>query len=157
MILSEEHIYSGTKKYFRSNSFIILGGQPPRGVDHFPVVEIKDSSMNEKGSKHSYKPDLIAYRNNSFFIVECKPTYDENDYLKLKLILHSEQRLNSLYLELIQRGIFSRNNINLSFDDFKSNTYGVLAYSSEITDNDLYYVQVTNWLKGVANSNITIG
>lgn len=154
MILDEEHVYTGTKRFLKNNGFLILAGQPPRGVDHLPVIEIKDPSFVDKGSKNAYKPDLVAFKNNNFFIIECKPQYDLGDYDKLKSILSSNERLHAFYNELTQRGLLRKNNINLSFNYFKSNIFGVLSYSSDVTINDLYYIKINNWIKGYVNTNI---
>lgn len=154
MILDEERVYVGTKRFLKNNDYLVLAGQPPRGVDHIPVIEIKDPNFTDKGSKNAYKPDLVAFKNNKFFIIECKPQYDLGDYDKLNSILSSNERLNTFYNELKQRGLFKKNNINLSFDDFKSSTFGVLSYSSEIILNDLYYIKVNNWIKGYVDTNL---
>lgn len=154
MILDEERVYAGTKRFLRNNDFLVLAGQPPRGVDHIPVIEIKDPNFVDKGSKNAYKPDLVAFKNNKFFIIECKPQYDLGDYNKLKSILYSDDRLHAFYNELTQRGLLRKNNINLSYEYFKSNIFGVLSYSSDVTTNDLYYIKVNNWIKGNVDTNL---
>lgn len=154
MILDEERVYIGTKRFLKNNDFLVLAGQPPRGVDHIPVIEIKDPNFTDKGSKNAYKPDLVAFKNNAFFIIECKPQYDFGDYCKLKSVLLSDERLHAFYNELTQRGLLRKNNINLSYDYFKSNIFGVLSYSSDITTNDLYYIKVNNWIKGYVDTNL---
>lgn len=156
MILDEERVYLGTKAFFKNNDFIILAGQPPRGSDSFPVIEIKDSNNTDKGSKNSFKPDLVAYKDNCFYIVECKPEYNNDDYLKLKSILESDERLESFFSELNQRNLLRRNNIHTSIDDFKLNVYGVLSYSSNIIINDIYHIKIINWTIGSVNTNIPI-
>ena len=91
-MLTEEEVYNGAKIWLKKNAFFILAGQPARGVDHLPVIEIKNST-GDKGSKFSYKPDLVAYKNNIFYIIECKPEYDAEDNMKINDILLSEYRL----------------------------------------------------------------
>lgn len=154
MCFSEEEVYQGTKRFFKNNNFLVLAGQPPRGVDHLPVIEIKDESFLQKGSKNSYKPDLLTYKDNLFYIVECKPTFDSNDYVKLKSILESTSRLNMLYDELKQRNILTKYNICLTKDEFSKACTGVLAYSSEIVYNDLFFIRINHWRKGYADHNI---
>ena len=75
-MLTEEEVYNGTKKILIKNNYTLLGGQPPRGVDHLPVIEIKSGLNREKGSKDSFKPDLVAYRDGILIIIECKPDLD---------------------------------------------------------------------------------
>lgn len=154
MSLDEERVYAGTKRFLKNNGFLVLAGQPPRGVDHIPVIEIKDPNFIGKGSRNAYKPDLVAFKNNNFYIIECKPQYDLGDYHKLKSILSSDERLHAFYNELTQRGLLRKNNINLSYEYFKSNIFGVLSYSSYIITDDLYYIKVNNWAKGHVDTNL---
>ena len=65
-MLNEEEVYNGSKQWLIDNGFAVLAGQPARGVDHLPVIEIKEST-GEKGSKFSYKPDLVAYKDDVFY------------------------------------------------------------------------------------------
>ena len=105
--MTEEEIYLGTKNYLIKNQFLVIAGQPPRGVDHLPVIEIKDNNSN-KGSKFSYKPDLIAFKNDKTIIIECKPLFDYGDYTKLKSILANPTRIQNLYNELKQYHLFEK-------------------------------------------------
>ncbi|MEL5900796.1 hypothetical protein AAGC94_22590 [Clostridium sporogenes] len=127
-MLSEEEVYIGTKKLLKKNHFYILAGQPARGNDHLPVVEIKSGTNYNKGSKHSYKPDLVAFKNDIFYIIECKPTFDLGDYNKLVEILSSKIRLKMFFTELNQRNLLTRVNYKHSFAHFKDNIQGCLAY-----------------------------
>lgn len=68
-LIVEKSVYNGTKNWLLNNGFSILAGQPPRGVDHLPVIEIKNPT-GEKGSRDAYKPDLVAYKDEMFFIIE---------------------------------------------------------------------------------------
>jgi hypothetical protein len=147
MILSEEMVYNGTKKLLIHNDFQVLGGQPPRGVDHLPVIEIKSIDNTTKGSKNAFKPDLLCYKNEIFYIVECKPTFDENDYYKVHEILNSEARLKLLYVELEQRNILKRINYPYSLEHFKLNIKGCLAYSGiKVEASNVLHIVVENFL-----------
>lgn len=106
-MLSEEEVYNGAKRWLMKNGYTILAGQPARGVDHLPVIEIKDPT-GEKGSKDSYKPDLVAFKDDVFFIVECKPAFDHGDNLKIQDVLSSLTRLQNLYIELSQYNLLKK-------------------------------------------------
>ena len=106
--MREDEIYIATKKWFKSNHFEIIGGQPPNGSDNIPVIEIKDRFIKEKGSKGAYKPDLIAINNNILVIIECKPLDSKSDEKKLLDIINSEIKKKLLFDELIKRGIVER-------------------------------------------------
>jgi hypothetical protein len=107
--LSEGYVYQVIKKYLHEEGWSILGGQPPGGTDHIPVIEIKDPEHLGKGSKGSYKPDLVTFNKklNRIELIELKPGYSRSDQLKLEEILANPLRLLSFRDELISRKIFS--------------------------------------------------
>ncbi|CAM3447140.1 hypothetical protein [Pseudostreptobacillus hongkongensis] len=127
-MLTEEEVYNGAKRWLRKNGFDVIAGQPARGVDHLPVIEIKNPT-GDKGSKYAYKPDLVAYKDNIFYIIECKPGYDSDDNSKINDVLVSETRLKSFYTEIEQYKLFDRIGYHPTFDTFKNSIEGVLAYS----------------------------
>ena len=127
-ILTEEEVYNGAKRWLRNNDYNVLAGQPARGVDHLPVIEIKMPTGN-KGSNSSYKPDLVAFKNGIFYIVECKPEYNEGDRQKILDVLNSKERLNNFYEELSQYQLLNRAGFTGSIDEFYNSVSGVLAFS----------------------------
>ena len=134
-ILTEEEVYNGTKRFLKDKlGYHILGGQPPRGVNHLPVIEVKSGTNLDKGSRGAYKPDLIAFNQGVFLIVECKPTYCQADVDKLEEILQSDKRLNSLFAELKQRGCLSRIGYEEGSDVFRKHVKGAHAYSGDFVD-----------------------
>ena len=150
MLLTEEEVYNGAKRWLRKNGFVVLAGQPARGVDHLPVIEIKQPS-GEKGSRYSYKPDLVAFKDGIFYIIECKPGFDVGDLEKIREVLSNELRLRSFYTELVQYQLLSKVGYNGSVQDFCGAVEGVLAYSGRVeTACPLHQLIVTDW-KGTAN------
>ena len=144
-MLTEEEVYNGAKRWLRKNDFIILAGQPARGVDHLPVIEIKQPT-GDKGSKHAYKPDLVAYKDDIFYIIECKPGFDEGDNEKINDVLSSSARLMHFYTELSQYQLLKKINYDKSFSDFSDSVKGVLAYSGDIGPNcSLHKLIVKTW------------
>lgn len=139
-MLSEEEVYNGTKRFLLKNNFVLLAGQPPRGVDHLPVVEIKSGVNQEKGSKDAFKPDLVAFKDNLFFIIECKPRFNNGDYQKLNKILNCNSRLYAFFNELVQRKIIQKLNINLEFEQFRNMIVGSLAYGIDLNTNSNYFI-----------------
>ncbi len=131
-MLTEEEVYNGAKRWLNKNGYIVVAGQPARGVDHLPVIEIKNPT-GDKGSKYSYKPDLIAYRleDNAFCIVECKPEYNEGDYEKIVSVLSSKERKTAFYNELSQYRIFNKVNYTNGFEYFDSTLFGMLSFSGD--------------------------
>ncbi len=100
--MSEDEIYVYTKEWLKDKGYIILGGQPPNGSDDFPVVEIKKEKDQDKGSKGSFKPDLVAKNSQEILVIECKPKYDKEDEEKLKQVLIYKKRQQLLIEELSQ-------------------------------------------------------
>ena len=121
--MNEDQIYISTKLWFKKNNYIIIGGQPPSGSDTIPVVEIKDKSNQDKGSKGSYKPDLIVKKDNSIVILECKPKFDIGDKKKLLDISDNDQRKKELFIELTQRKLINKDKIieEIDYSDFLKN------------------------------------
>jgi hypothetical protein len=101
----EMDLYIALKGYLKDTGWEIVGGQPPSGSDHLPVVEIKLNHGLEKGSKESFKPDLLALRENQLMLFEIKPKYSQSDFEKLLTVLDSDQRINALWLELGERKV----------------------------------------------------
>lgn len=162
-MLSEEEVYNGAKRILTKNNYVLLAGQPPRGVDHLPVIEIKSGTNKDKGSKDSFKPDLVAYKDNILLIIECKPNFNVNDLQKLHQVLNSNSRLLAFYNELSERGLLNKIDKNIRFDEFKDIVFGSLAYSSNPTasnillensnlytindsNNKIYQIIVNSWL-----------
>ncbi len=129
--MNEDQIYISSKIWFKKNNFIILAGQPPNGSDHIPVIEIKESSNIDKGSRGSYKPDLVVQKNNSIIVVECKPRFDKNDQEKLSNIIYSEDRKKELFKELVQRKLINKDKEQLNYNNFISNLRYCMSFSGE--------------------------
>jgi len=105
-------VYVLAKRGLLLSGWTVLGGQPPRGTNHLPVIEIKDPLRSGKGSRGAYKPDLVAwFPPHHLLIVECKPTHDNPDAVKLRAILADEARQRELWGEISQRGLLRRADI----------------------------------------------
>lgn len=112
--MREDQIYSLTKIWLLEKGYSILGGQPPRGTDRFPVIEIKSDEHSDKGSRTSYKPDLVVATNTCLVVIECKPSFDFADVEKLRDIAAAQQRLTALVREIRQRRCLERRNHGLA-------------------------------------------
>jgi hypothetical protein len=104
---TEVFLYMALKKFLASLGWVTLAGQPPSGSDHIPVVEIKDPALSDKGSRGSYKPDLVALRSDELFVFEVKPGFSSKDYKKLVSIADSKPRQEALTAELVSRGLLN--------------------------------------------------
>jgi hypothetical protein len=133
--MREDAVYLAAKRWFQNRGFVVLAGQPPGGCDNIPVIEIKDDLAKEKGSRRSFKPDLIVANDSFFLVIECKPLDSKADELKLMEVDSSPARRRALYREVTQRGIFERRglmNSYRSFEDFDSKVRYCLAHSGEL-------------------------
>ena len=103
--MNETEIYIATKTVLKRMGLKLIGGQPPNGTDSFPVLEIADPSVLSKGSKGSFKPDLVAFcaKRQKVIIIECKPEFSSSDVEKL-LKTVDKNRLGLFSQELRQRG-----------------------------------------------------
>jgi len=128
-LLEEDEVYLGAKAVLRSHGWILLGGQPPSGCDHLPVVEVKLPGRTGIGSKGAYKPDLVAAKDGIFMLIECKPDHSPADADKLRAILRDSERISLLYQELSQRKLFERRGISARKEEFCESVTGALAHS----------------------------
>lgn len=103
--ISETGIFISVKSHLLEQGWYVLGGQPPSGTDLLPVIEIRDPTHTGKGSKGSYKPDLVAWHDSKLFVIELKPQFDQPDRDKVNSVLDSPERISSLWQSLIQRNI----------------------------------------------------
>ena len=103
--MNETEVYMATKIALKQLGLKIIGGQPPNGTDSFPVIEIADGDILDKGSKGSFKPDLIAFHamTQKIVVVECKPEFSMSDVDKLHQ-MKTVQRLLLFSKEIKQRG-----------------------------------------------------
>lgn len=103
--VNETFLYIRLKRFLRASGWSVVGGQPPSGTDHIPVLEIKAGSGLAKGSLGSFKPDLVACYGTRVIVVEIKPKFNLEDVQKLREFLASDERRRNFLLELRQRGI----------------------------------------------------
>ena len=103
--LNETEVFILVRSFLLANEWQVIGGQPPSGTDHLPVIEIRDPMHKGKGSKGSYKPDLIAWHESKLAIIELKPSFNQPDREKVNEVLNSPERTKSLWESLIQRNI----------------------------------------------------
>ena len=126
---SEMQIYQKVKQFMSTRDWHIIGGQPPSGTDHHPVIEIKDPSHSNKGSKGSLKPDLIALFENHLYVVELKPRWNSTDREKLLGFLGDPRRIDALFMELSARSIRSKESKLVSSLRDKLEVVGALGYA----------------------------
>lgn len=144
-MLTEEEVYNGTKRWLTQNGFMVIAGQPAKGVDHLPVIEIKLTSK-KRGSKYAYKPDLVAYKSGKFYIIECKPRFNKGDLEKVNQVLSSTERLVKFYNELKQYNLLKRVGCDYSSETFCEAVEGMLAYSGKWgPECSLHQLLVFDW------------
>ena len=132
--MREDEVYVGTKIWFKKIGFTPLAGQPPNGCDNIPTIEIKDIKNRKKGSKGSFKPDLVFGNPSYLVLVECKSLDDRLDKIKLLEVLSNKDRQRLLYDEIVQRGIFKRKKLDeyfSSFETFSSKLRVCLSHGGE--------------------------
>lgn len=103
MTLTETAVYLKVKKHLKTTGWSLLAGQPPSGTDHLPVIEIKDDFTSGNGSKGSFKPDLVAWKNDVLVFIELKPMFNAPDQVKVENVLNSPLRIEALWEDLVQR------------------------------------------------------
>ncbi|MCL2755523.1 MAG: hypothetical protein FWE45_00525 [Firmicutes bacterium] len=149
--MTEEEIYLGTKIGLLKRGFKIMAGQPPRGTDSLPVIEIKSGEHTNKGSYRSYKPDLVCYDGINIYIIECKPNYNYPDVCKLLSVKNSPLRISMFYNELEKRGLFEKFNIPAAPNTFADLLKFCIAYSGTKVENpDVDHIIVSDMQGDIA-------
>jgi hypothetical protein len=114
----ETRLYIKLKKYLVKNDWKVIGGQPPSGSDHLPVIEIKLNRTGGKGSGDAYKPDMVATKDKVLYIFEIKPKYSRLDCEKLLEVYSSDSRREALWKEIEQRGLVDELGAPISVEAF---------------------------------------
>lgn len=144
-MLQEDEVYIGAKAFLKANGWTLLGGQPPSGCNHLPVIEIKDPYRIGIGSKGAYKPDLVAHRDGITLIVECKPDFSRSDEAKLLGILLDPGKKKELYDEMSKRNLFERHGVHIGKGKFERDLRGALAHSgSACSHKSLLILSIEN-------------
>lgn len=150
--MREDEIYILTKEWFKTKKYKIVAGQPPNGSDNIPVIEIKALHSLDKGSKGSFKPDLVVLNSKNLIIVECKPLYNKEDEKKLEQVLFNSSRVKLLFEELNQRQLIKKTDYYKyydSFEKFEKKTRFCLSNTSSKKLNNLSNLVIT---KNVQNT-----
>lgn len=135
--MREAQVYLRAKALLLRSGWQVIAGQPPRGTDHLPVVEIKDPTNLAKGSRGAFKPDFIASLDTWLLIGECKPIFDLADVFKLAGILSAPHRIAALAAELRGRRILDKDFVPVGVVAHAGGPWleplpvGQLAFSSE--------------------------
>jgi hypothetical protein len=129
--MNEGQVYLSASRYLRESGWIIIGGQPPAGTDHLPVIEIKDPDHLGKGSKGSFKPDLVAWDGAILLLVELKPKFSTSDRSKLFRTLEDPRRIRALWREISQRDIRDSEGMRIAEFGELATTWGALGFAGE--------------------------
>lgn len=114
---NENQIYEILKSYVQSLGWIVLGGEPPGGTDHIPVIQLKNPHMTQKGIIGSKKIDLVFLKNNYFLLLELKEDYAFSDVEKLDEITSSNEWKQSFFRALREKSIHRKHGIALEPED----------------------------------------
>jgi len=104
---NETHVYVYTKKFLRDNGWILIAGEPAGGSDELPRVEIRDRLNTNKGSKGSYKIDLIGVKGDLLLLTEIKTKFNYTDIEKLNEVV-------SVRLQDLKDALFERLKLDVS-------------------------------------------
>lgn len=115
--MREDEVYFYTKKWLISDGVKILAGQPPRGTDRFPIIEVKSGTNPNLGSRGAFKPDLIGGTALTIVLFECKPSFSFDDVEKLRSIRDNGLRRAALVDEICQRRVLVTNGLGSSYRD----------------------------------------
>lgn len=148
-MLNENEVYQLLKPYVQNLGWIILGGEPPGGTDHIPVIELKDPENVSGGSKGSKKIDLVFFKNNNFLLLELKENFAKSDVKKLDDIVSSDIWKKSFFNAIREKSIHLRHNISLTDkDELKYNLIKALGFNKKnslsLSEYVLFHIDENN-------------
>jgi hypothetical protein len=158
-MLNENEIYQLLKPYVKNLGWTVLGGEPPGGTDHIPVIELKDPTNLSGGSKGSKKIDLVFFKNNNFLLLELKEIFAQSDVNKLNDIVSLDIWRKSFFDAIRDKSIHLRQDIPLTDDD-ESNYHLIKALGFNkkeglsLPDFILFHVHENNSVQIEYGSNI---
>ncbi len=116
--MSEDAVYQKLKEYLKQQNWIILGGEPPGGTNHIPVIEVRNSLNLDKGSKGSKKIDLVAFKSSFFLLLELKYSYSYSDVSKLNELIKYPSGREAFLNSLLAKGLLKSNNIRIDYQQY---------------------------------------
>jgi len=148
-MLNENEIYQLLKPYVKNLGWTVLGGEPPGGTDHIPVIELKDPTNISGGSKGSKKIDLVFFKDNNFLLLELKEIFSQSDVNKLDDIVSSDMWRKSFFNAIREKSIHLRHNISLTDkNESQYNLVKALGFNKKeglsLSDYILFHVNKNN-------------
>ena len=158
-MLNENEVYQLLKPYVQNLGWIVLGGEPPGGTDHIPVIELKDPKNVSGSSKGSKKIDLVFFKNNNFLLLELKENFAKSDVDKLDNIVSSDTWRKSFFNAIRDKSIHLRHNISLTDkDESQYDLIKALGFNKKddlaLSDYILFHVSENNSVQIEYGSNI---
>lgn len=118
--INETHVYFQTKDLLKKMGWVIIAGEPAGGSDEIPRVEIRDINNMGKGSKGSYKIDLISMKNNLLLLTEVKVRFSLKDVEKLNNISLNRNFLDKALMERLKINTSNKKIVkSLALSNFK--------------------------------------
>ena len=103
----EDVIHSSVRKYLKNLGWMLIAGEYPNGSDDElhslrimdPYFARDESPDHRRHSLNKLVPDLIAYRDSEFLVIEMKPQYSSDDEAKLVELLSDRKDDLVVYLQ----------------------------------------------------------
>jgi hypothetical protein len=149
----EDVIYQRLKEYLKQQNWIILGGEPPGGTNHIPVIEVRNSLTLQKGSKGSKKIDLVAFKSSFFLLLELKHSYSYSDISKLNVLIKYPSGREAFLNALLAKGLLKSNNISIDYQQYILSSYYLIKAvgyntSTKLAPEDfITFLVCTNFVK----------
>lgn len=107
LLAREDVIHFSVRKYLKNVGWTLIAGEYPNGSDDElhslrimdPYFARDESPDHRRHSLNKLVPDLIAYKDNEFLIVEMKPQYSKADEEKLVELLSVREEDLTIYLQ----------------------------------------------------------
>lgn len=97
--MREDYVHFYVRKELKAKDWTLIAGEYPNGSDDElhpiyikdPELARDDSPDHRRHSNNKLVPDLVAYKDETFLIIEMKPSFDLGDQEKLQELLSSRK------------------------------------------------------------------
>ncbi|MEG9863020.1 MAG: hypothetical protein V6Z81_11135 [Parvularculales bacterium] len=133
LLQREDAVHVSIRKHLKKNGWILIAGEYPNGSDdELHSLKVMDSLFSKDHNldhrRHSFNkliPDLIAYKEGIFLIIEIKTRYNKQDEEKLKILFSSRiQDLRKCLKDFLKRYMPEQN-----IDVFTSQLIPTMGFS----------------------------
>jgi hypothetical protein len=135
--VKEYSITYGVKNFLLSKNWDVIAYNPPGSQGTFTIPNpSKDGGY--RGQTGSESPDVLAIKSNVVLVVECKPSFNQDDAEKMKRLSKNSKKME--ILDILIRRVCAANEIQVSQDLLY--IYALAFQGERNQEKELGYIKV---------------